>query len=318
MSPYRDAPAPESLRRLPPWKSKGPVLFAMLVVVCTAWVVAPRTPPAVSQRAVLTARTPPGTSGALTVTWPARIVRSGLAGLEIGAACEIIADVGAREGPVMQRVVVTCAEKIIYRSTPNPATSQSLTQRYGKTSGTIVFEATYDDGMRAGPRLRMATAPPLRSTGADGSAQVFVGFGIDDGVDLAVSPWSEPRPSAPIGAFARAAFDRAAFVTAATGKRPVQAGTACRMQMIPIARDRCDVTVDCRPSRTFTREFRGVRCNAEAAAGGAELTLDDSMDRADAHAAAVLHFASIDRPFSITARVPETWMLELTLLPKMD
>ncbi len=220
----------------------------------------------------------------------------------------------------MQRVVVSCGGKTLHRSTPNPATRQSLTQRYGKEPNTIVFEGSYDDGMPAGPRLRFDTTPPQRaSPEALGTAHVHVGFGPDEGVDLAVARWSEPRVRAPLGPYANAAFDRTARVRSATGQRPAPQGIACRVQMIPAAADRCDVTVDCRPAGQYAGLFRSVPCNANAAAGGAPLHLDDSMEHASGYSGmAVLHFDSMDTPFSITSRVPDTWMLELTLTPKMD
>lgn len=325
MSPYRNAPPPPSVRRLSPWKSKGAALFVLLVIVCTAWVVAPRVEPVRSP--VVALRGPDG-NAPFAAIWPAHIERSGIPGLDVDTACQISADLALREGPVqvlrtgpvMHHVLVRCGGRILYESTPNPATRQSLTQRFGKDPKTIVLAGAYDDGMPAGPRLRFDTTPPLRAPPeAMGTAHVHVGFGPDEGVDLAVARWSEPRVSAPLGPYANAAFDRSAYVRSATGQRPVPPGIACRVQMIPAAADRCDVTVDCRPAQ-YTGLFRNVACNANDAAGGAPLHLDDSMDRASGHGSgmAVLHFDSIDRPFSITSRVPDTWMLELTLAPKMD
>ncbi len=299
--------------------------------MCTAWVYAPRTAPVAPPRAALSAATGSSAETPLTVTWGANIERSGVPELEAGAACEIIAELAAREGPLLQRVTVRCGSKTLYRSTPNPSTRQSLTQRYGQARGTVVFEGSYDDGMPAGPRLRFDSAPSPRTallvgSGARGTAHVAVGFGIDEGVDLAVVRWSEPRMTPPIGAYASVAFDRAARVLSATGRGPVPTGTTCRMQVIPVAADRCDATLECRPAAPYTGQFRSVGCNASAAAAGALLTLDDGMDRApgaardgpDAHGPAVLHFDTIERPFSITTRVPEMWLLQLTLTPKLD
>ncbi len=327
MSPYRNAPPPPSVRRLRPWKSKGPWLFVGLCVLCTAWVYAPRTAPVAPPRARFLGVPGPDGNVPLTVTWGANIDRSGIPDLELGTACEITAELAAREGPLFQKVIVRCGGRTLYRSTPSPATRQSLTQRYGTAPGTIVFEGSYDDGMPAGPRLRLDTTPSARAAvGARGTAHVSVGFGIDEGVDLAVLSWSEPRMSPLIGAYASAAFDRPARVLSATGKGPVPTGTTCRMQVIPVAADRCDATLECRPTAPYTGTFRSVSCNASAAAAGAPLTIDDAMDRPpgqthdglDTHGSAVLHFDSISRPFSITTRVPEMWMLQLTLTAKLD
>jgi hypothetical protein len=54
-------------------------------------------------------------------------------------------------------------------------------------------------------------------------------------------------------------------------------------------------------------------CNAAAAGTGAPLTLTDGLHEKPGTS---LHFDSVDQPFTLTARIPDPWLLELTLDPK--
>jgi len=300
-----------------PWKSKGGWMFALLVVVCSAWALAPRAPESPSRRHNA-ARDENANAGPMAAVWGAKIVHSGYPALPEGTSCEITADVGARDVPFMQRVRLSCMGTPFYASTPNPAVRASLTQRFGKEPGTIVFEGSYDDNTLVPPHFRFGRAASARprADADDVTGHLQMGVGPDDGIDLRVDRTSAPRMSKPLGTLASVAFDRGAHVTHASGKRTSALGTACRVQLMPASADECDVSIDCRlaDQSGYSERFPHMACNAGAAATDTPLSLGD----VNAKPGTTLHFASVDQPFTLTARIPDPWLLELTLDAKKD
>lgn len=296
-------------------------MLGLLALVCTAFALAPSPPHADawrprSKRLVDVAV--PSDPTAQVAVWSASVTRSGLPTVLEGTSCEIAADIGVRETPFMEQVRVSCGGQLLYRSMPNPSAKRVLAQRFGKEPGTIVFEGEYDDDSVVLPRLRMGNPAlvPAHADAGDPTARLQVGVGEEHGIDLRVSRTSAPLRARPLGTLAAAAFDRPARVVTASGKRLPPAGTMCRMQLMPTDATECDVTIECRPSSSWSERFPRVRCNATAAAAGAPLVIEDSFQRGGRFAA--LHFESVDRPFTLTARVPETWLLTLTLQGKVD
>jgi hypothetical protein len=286
------------------------------VVLCTAWVLAPRGKPAPQS-----APEAPGVAGsaqvgeepASVVVWPAHVERSVVEGVAEGTACQVSGELLVHDAPVLRRVRVTCGGRVLYQSLPEPSNKRSLVQRYGKDQGTIVFQATYQDSGLVPPSLRMPV--DTRSAAEDEvSAHLVLGFTGNDALGLRVKRTSLPWKSAPLGAYARAAFDGPARIRKSFGRRGTPVGTVCRLQVIPAGRQSCDVTVDC--GAAWSGSFPAQVCNAREAAQGEPLTI--ARPEKQELGVPALHFDGADSPFTITSRVPDTWMLELTLPPKMD